>query len=45
MYPGHTALFINRYEEAVWRTFGYLLVDIKTTTQDNFRLGYLDLIT
>jgi len=38
MYPGNTDLFIKRYEEAVRRLFGYLLVDLKTTTQDNCRL-------
>jgi len=37
MYPGNTDLFIKRYEEAVRRPFGYLLVDLKTTTQDNER--------
>ena len=26
-----------QYEEAVKRPFGYLLIDLKTTTQDNFR--------
>ena len=38
MYPGQTHSFIQRYEEAVQRPFGYLLVDLKTTTQDNCRL-------
>ena len=38
MYPGQTHSFIQRYEEAVQRPFGYLLVDLKTTTQDSFRL-------
>ena len=28
----------NQYEEAVKRRFGCLLIDLKTTTQDNFRL-------
>ena len=37
-YPGSTDFFIKRYEEAVRRPFGYLLVDLKTTTQDNCRL-------
>ena len=37
-YPRHTDFFINHYEQAVQRPFGYLLVDIKTTTQDNCRL-------
>ena len=38
MYPGQTDFFIKRYEEALRRPFGYLLVDLKTTTQDNCRL-------
>ena len=38
MYPGQTDFFINQYEEAVKRPFGYLLIDLKTTTQDNCRL-------
>ena len=38
MYPGNTDFFIKRYEEAVRRPFGYLFVDLKTTTQDNCRL-------
>ena len=38
MYPGQTDFFLNQYEEAVKRPFGYLLIDLKTTTQDNFRL-------
>ena len=38
MYPGQTHSFIQRYEEAVQRPFGYLLVDLKATTQDNCRL-------
>ena len=38
MYPGQTDLFLNQYEEAVKRPFGYLLIDLKTTTQDNCRL-------
>ena len=37
-YPGQTHSFLQRYEEAVQRPFGYLLVDLKTTTQDNCRL-------
>ena len=35
MYPGQTYFFLNQYEEAVKRLFGYLLIDLKTTTQDN----------
>ena len=38
MYPGETDFFIKRYEEAVRKTFGYLLVDLKTTTLDNCKL-------
>ena len=38
MYPRHTDFFINPYEQAVQRHFGYLLVDLKTTTQDNCTL-------
>ena len=34
MYPGQTDFFLNLYEEAVKRPFGYLLIDLKTTTQD-----------
>ena len=37
MYPRHTDFFINHYKQAVPRHFGYLLVDLKTTTQDNCR--------
>ena len=35
MYPGQTDVFLNQYEEAVKRPFGYLLIDLKTTTQEN----------
>ena len=38
MYPGQTDFFLNQYDEAVKRPFGYLLIDLKTTTQDNCRL-------
>ena len=38
MYPGKTDLFLNQYKEAVKRTFGYLLIDLKTTTEDQCRL-------
>ena len=38
MYPGQTDFFLNQYEEAVKRPFGYLLIDLKTTTKDNCRL-------
>ena len=38
MYPGQTYFFLNQYEEAVKRPFSYLLIDLKTTTQDNWAL-------
>ena len=38
MYTGQTDFFLNQYGEAVKRPFGYLLIDLKTTTQDNCRL-------
>ena len=38
IYPGQTELFLHQYEEAVKRPFGYLLIDLKTITQDNCRL-------
>ena len=31
MYPGQTDFFLNQYEEAVKRPFGYLLINLKTT--------------
>ena len=38
MYPRQTDFFLNQYKEAVKRPFGYLLIDLKTTTEDNCRL-------
>ena len=38
MYPGQTDFSLKQYEEAVKRPFGYLLIYLKTTTQDNCRL-------
>ena len=38
IYPGKTDFFLNQYEEAVKRSFGYLLIDLKTTPRDNCRL-------
>ena len=38
MYPRQTDWFLRQYEEAVQRPFGYLFVDLKSTTQDNCRL-------
>ena len=37
MYPGQTGFCLNQYEKAVKRPFGYLLIYVKTTTQDNCR--------
>ena len=38
MYPGRTNFFLKQYEEAVRRPYGYLLIDLKTTTRDDCRL-------
>ena len=38
MYPGRTDFLLKQYEEAVRRPYGYLLIDLKTTTQDDCRL-------
>ena len=38
MYPGLTNFFLKQYEGAVRRPFDYLLIDLKTTTQDDCRL-------
>ena len=38
MYPGRTDFFLKQYEEAVRRPYGCLLIDLKTTTQDDCRL-------
>jgi len=38
MYPGRTDFFLKQYEEAVRRPYGYLLIDLKTTTEDDCRL-------
>ena len=35
MYPGQTDFFLHQYEEAEKKPFGYVLIDLKTTTQDN----------
>ena len=37
-YPGQTDFFSNLYEEGVKRPFGYVVIDLKTATQDNCRL-------
>ena len=34
MYPGQKDFFLNQYEETVKRPFGYMLIDLKITTQD-----------
>ena len=36
--PGKLIFFLNQYKEAVERPFGYLLIDMKFTTQDECRL-------
>ena len=36
--PGETAWFTKQYEEALWRPFGYLFVDLEPTTEDSCRL-------
>ena len=39
MYPEQTDFLLNEYdEEAEKRPFGYLLIDLKTTTRDNCQL-------
>jgi len=38
MYPELTDFFLKQYEEAVRRPYSYLLIDLKTTTQDDCRL-------
>ena len=38
MYPGGNDFFLKQYEEAVRRSYGYLLIDLKTTTQDDCSL-------
>ena len=38
MYSGRTNFFLKQYEEAVRRPYGYLLIDLKTTTQDDCRV-------
>ena len=34
---GRTDFFLKQYEEAVRRPYGYLLIDLKSTTQDDCR--------
>ena len=35
MYPPQTDFILKQHEDAVKRPFGYLLIHLKTTTQDN----------
>jgi len=37
MYPGQTQMFLKKYEQAVSRPYGYLFLDLKTTTPDDCR--------
>ena len=38
MYPGRTDFFVKQYDVAVRRPYGYLLIDLRTTTQGDCRL-------
>jgi len=38
MYPGRTDLFLKQYDEDVKRRYGYLLIDLETTTRHDCRL-------
>ena len=38
MYPGKTNQFVQKYEAAVQRPYGYLFVDLKPNTKDECRL-------
>ena len=38
MYPGRTDFVLKQCEEAVRRPYGYVLIDLKTTTRDGCRL-------
>ena len=38
MYPGRTIFFLKQYEKAVRRPYDYVLIDLKTTTQDDCRV-------
>ena len=38
MYPGNTGYFISKFSDAVNKPYGYLLLNLKPTTQDNQRL-------
>ena len=38
LYPGETSLFMNAYKTSLSREYGYLLVDLSPTTQEEYRL-------
>jgi hypothetical protein len=38
MYPGNSEYFMNYFDMATQKPYGYLLVDLKQNTPDNFRL-------
>lgn len=38
MYPGKPQHFIRHFNEAVLKSYGYLLVDLKPTTPESLRL-------
>lgn len=38
LYPRKTKYFLEAYDDATKRPYGYLLVDLKTTTDEKFRL-------
>ena len=38
MYPGKAAFFMEAYEDATEKPYGYLVVDLNTTTPESYRL-------
>lgn len=38
MYPTNSALFMKRFEEATFRPYGYLVVNLKSSTSEQNRL-------
>ena len=38
MYPTKTRFFMEAYDDAVGKPYGYLLIDLKTTTTEEYRL-------
>lgn len=38
MYPRKTQYFMNKFSDSVLQPFGYLLIDLKTTTPEELRL-------